>query len=143
MTQTTLVIPTTVWVEPVTQTEAIAGERRCHRRYDINLEVRWKLLRRRKVVDAGAGRTVDLSSGGILFEAGQTLPGGFRVELSVSWPVLLHDVAPLQLVVLGRIVRSDERHAALRMTQHEFRTLARSSQRRQEQTMNQLRADTQ
>ena len=38
------------------------------------------------------------------------------------WPVLLHDVAPLQLVVIGRVVRAAGRRAAIRMVQHEFRT---------------------
>jgi hypothetical protein len=51
------------------------------------------------------------------------LPFGLNVELSISWPVLLHNVAPLQLVVSGRIVRSDGNRAAIRMTQHEFRTV--------------------
>jgi c-di-GMP-binding flagellar brake protein YcgR len=123
----------TSWTDVMPQTtDGIAGERRYDRRYDIELDVRWKLLRRRKVVDTGTGRTVDLSSGGILFEAGRALPPGLDVELSVSWPVLLHDVAPLQLVVTGRIVRSDERHVALRTIQHEFRTMA-SPEHRQTQ----------
>ena len=125
-------IPMTSWIDVMPQTDGIAGERRYDRRYDIELDVRWKLLRRRKVVDTGTGRTMDLSSGGILFEAGRALPPGLDVELSVSWPVLLHDVAPLQLVVTGRIVRSDERHAALRTIQHEFRTMA-SPEHRQTQ----------
>ena len=46
------------------------------------------------------------------------------MELSISWPVLLHNVAPLQLVVCGRIVRSDGKRTAIRMVQHEFRTVA-------------------
>ena len=118
--------PATTWGEQATQTEAIAGERRHGRRYDIELEVRWKLIRQRKVMEAGVGQTVDLSSSGILFEASRTLPAGLNVELSISWPVLLHNVAPLQLVVRGRIMRSDGRRVALRMTQHEFRTMASS-----------------
>ena len=113
--------------------EAIAGERRHDRRYDIELEVRWKLILRRKVMEVGVGRTVDLSSSGILFEAGRTLPAGFNVELSISWPVLLHNVAPLQLVVLGRIVRSDGRRVALRMIQRKFRVMASSPEHHQSQ----------
>ena len=92
-----------------------------------------EVIRRRKVVETGIGRTVDLSSGGILFEAGRTLTAGLNVELSVSWPVLLHNVAPLQLVVMGRIVRSDGRQVALRMIQHEFRTMASNPEHRQTQ----------
>src|SRR5437870_3789431 len=86
--------------------EKIGGERRGDRRYDLSLNVRWKLIRRRRVLEMGAGITIDLSSGGILLETDRQLPIGLNVELSISWPVLLHNVAPLQLVVVGRVVRA-------------------------------------
>ncbi len=122
------------WNEANKRTDAIAGDRRRERRYGIELELRWKLVHRRKVLENGVGRTIDLSSGGILFDARQNLPAGLNVELSVSWPVLLHNVAPLQLVVIGRIVRTDGCHAALRMTQYEFRTIASAPERHQPQS---------
>ena len=102
--------------------EQIGGDRRQDRRYFIQLDVRWKLIRRRRVLDTGTGSTVDLSSGGILFDAGRELPPGLNVELSISWPVLLHNVAPLNLIVTGRIVRCLGSRIAVRMNQHEFRT---------------------
>ena len=74
------------------------------------------------VVESGSGRTHDLSSHGILFEAGRRLSAGRFLELSISWPVLLHDTAPMKLVVSGRVVRSDGTLAAIRMTRHEFYT---------------------
>ena len=117
------------WGEQVKPAEKVAGDRRFDRRYDIQLELRWKLVRRRKVMEVGVGRTMDLSSRGILFDAGQPLPVGMNVELSIAWPVLLHNVAPLQLVVLGRVVRCDRGRTALRMTQHEFRTMAHAERR--------------
>jgi hypothetical protein len=104
--------------------DAIAGERRQDRRYALHLDVKWKLVRRRRVLDAGTGHTIDMSSGGILFDAGRHLPEGLNVELSVTWPVLLHNVAPMQLLAVGRIVRSAGLRAAIQMSQHEFRTLA-------------------
>jgi hypothetical protein len=102
--------------------DRIAGDRRKDRRYPVELALRYKLIRRRRVLESGAGHTVDLSSGGILFQAERPLQPGLNVELSIDWPVLLHNVAPLRLVVTGRIVRSDERGVALRSVQHEFRT---------------------
>jgi hypothetical protein len=102
--------------------ELIAGDRRQDRRYTIQLDCRWKLIRRRRVLDTGTGQTVDLSSGGLLFNAGRHLPEGLNVEISVSWPVLLHNVAPLQLIVSGRIVRARGGMIAIRTIQHEFRT---------------------
>ncbi|MGA3099680.1 MAG: PilZ domain-containing protein, partial [Bryobacteraceae bacterium] len=98
---------TTLWGGPSKEEQTIAGDRRGDRRYEIRLEARWKLVRRRKVLETGSGRTLDFSSGGVLFEPGRQLPVGLNVELSISWPVLLHNVAPLQLVVYGRIVRSN------------------------------------
>jgi len=109
--------------------EKIAGDRRSDRRYDIALDLRWKVIRRRRVLDAGTGTTLDLSSGGILFETDRQLPQGLNVELSISWPVLLHNVAPLQLVVTGRIVRASGRRTAVRMMQHEFRTAKQPAER--------------
>ena len=104
--------------------DTIAGERRQDRRYALHLEVKWKLIRRRRVLDTGTGQTIDMSSGGILFDAGRHLPEGLNVELSVTWPVLLHNIAPMQLFATGRIVRSSGRRVAIRTSQHEFRTLA-------------------
>jgi hypothetical protein len=102
--------------------EHISGERRDNRRYGLILDLKWRLVRRRKVLETGSGRTLDLSSGGILFEAGRQLPLGLQVEMSIAWPALLHDIAPMQLVVAGRIIRSEGVRVAIQMTQHEFRT---------------------
>jgi hypothetical protein len=117
--------------EDVNEVEGIAGDRRFDRRYQIQLELRWKLIRRKKIQDTGAGHTVDLSSGGVLFDAGRPLPAGLNVELSVAWPVLLHNVAPMQLVVSGRVVRSNGSQAAVQITQHEFRTVGIPADHRQ------------
>lgn len=105
-----------------TNEAAISGERRSDRRYSLLLEVRWKLIRRRKVLDTGVGRTLDLSSGGIFFDAGRQLPAGLNVELAVAWPALLHNVAPMQLAISGKIVRTEGTLSAVRISQHEFRT---------------------
>jgi hypothetical protein len=112
----------TGWGEQLKEIEGISGDRRNDRRYEIALELRWKLIRRRRVLDNGRGRTVDLSSGGILIDAGRSLPVGMNLELSIAWPVLLHNVAPLQLIVAGRIVRSAGNRCGVVMVQHEFRT---------------------
>jgi len=108
----------------------IGGDRRGDRRYALHLDLKWKLVRRRRVLDTGSGATLDLSSSGILLDAGRHLPVGLTLELSVSWPVLLHNVAPLNLFVSGRIVRSDGRLAVIKMVQHEFRTAGTAAEQR-------------
>jgi|SRR5579883_244498 len=102
--------------------DRIRGDRRDDRRYNLMLDLRWKLVRRRKVLESGSGRTLDLSSSGLCFEAGRPLPVGLNVEISIAWPALLHNVAPMQLVVSGKIIRSEGMRAAVKMVQHEFRT---------------------
>jgi hypothetical protein len=109
--------------------ETIHGDRRKDRRYQIFLELRWKLIRRRKVLFAGEGRTLDVSSSGLLFDAGRILPAGLNVELSVAWPALLREEIPLQLVIGGRIVRTQGNLAGIRIVQHEFKTLAGDARR--------------
>lgn len=106
----------------VAESDAISGDRRQDRRYHLQLELRWKLIRRRRVLDTGTGYTLDLSSGGVLFDAGRHLPEGLTAELWITWPVLLHNTSPLQLVASGKIVRAIGRHVAIQTNQHEFRT---------------------
>ena len=121
---------TMAWEKQPSEPQEIAGERRADRRYGILLDLKWKLVRRRRVLETGVGRTVDLSSSGILFNAGRHLPEGLNVELSIAWPVLLHNVAPLQLTVAGRIVRCEDCMIAVEMIQHEFRTAGIASEHR-------------
>lgn len=118
------------WDEQPREFDKIGGDRRVDRRYRISLDLRWKLIRRRKVRDTGVGRTIDLSSGGILFDATRPMPMGMNVELSIAWPVLLHNVAPMQLVISGRIVRAVGSQAAIHILQHEFRTMGVPSEHR-------------
>src|SRR3954454_24362073 len=85
--------------------EATVVNRRSSRRYPIQMELHWKLIRRAKLVTSGDGRTVDFSSDGIIFDAGCSLPDGLDVNLSIRWPVLLNGELPMKLVVSGRIIR--------------------------------------
>ncbi len=114
------------WGDDVQQVETIGGERRRDKRYGMQLQLRWKLVRRRRLIDAGTGCTINMSSGGIRFEAGREMPSGLNVELAIAWPVLLLNVAPMQLVITGRILRSGDGWAAIRTVTHEFRTFAAS-----------------
>lgn len=115
---------------PIERSHGIGLERRSDRRYELALTVRWRLIRRRRVLDSGTGTTVDVSSSGLLLETDRELSTGLMIELSIAWPVLLHNVAPLQLVVAGRVVRVQGRRVAVRMVQHEFRTAGVSLARR-------------
>lgn len=97
-------------------------DRRTKRRYPIHLEVHYKLLKHRRVERLGAGRTLNISSGGVLFEADSQLPTSGPIEVALNWPFLLHGSCNLKLVMRGRIVRTSERVIAIRAEFHEFRT---------------------
>lgn len=122
--------PNRGWGNKVQKAETIGGDRRSDKRYGMQLQLRWKLIRRRREIDAGTGRTIDMSSGGVLFEMGCEVPPGLNVELSIAWPMLLHNVAPLQLVVMGRVVRASSGRVAIRTTAHEFRTMGMHTSQR-------------
>jgi len=98
------------------------AERRSHSRYGVELDLHYKLLWRQRVRDEGTGKTCDLSTGGIFFRADRSLPKGWPVELAIDWPMRLDGICPLQLRVMGKIVRSSETGTAVKITHHEFCT---------------------
>ncbi|HMD49840.1 MAG TPA: PilZ domain-containing protein [Bryobacteraceae bacterium] len=104
---------------PPTRTGGRIDLRR-HRRYPIALEIQYKWTSSR-LEQLGAGTTVNISSGGVLFRSAQVLPTRCSVELALSWPFSLNDCA-LKLVMRGRVVRSDDQATAVQVTHYEFRT---------------------
>lgn len=98
-------------------------ERRSQTRYPIRLEVEYTLLSRGRVERYGFGRTLNVSSNGILFYAGDALPIGRSIKLAMKWPFLLEGVCALKLHMRGIIIRSDAKNAGVRIDHHEFRTV--------------------
>jgi len=97
-------------------------ERRTKRRFQIDQEVKYKMLYGQRIAETGVGRTVNISSGGVWFSTENMLTSGMPVELSLSWPVLLNDSCPMKLMIYGCVVRSNERGAAVAIERYEFRT---------------------
>jgi hypothetical protein len=98
-------------------------DRRTSNRMPIEREVRYKVLGGKKAVkQTGVGKTLNMSSGGVLFTTESALPEGERVELAVSWPAQLNDSLPLKLVAMGRLVRTEETQAAISIERYEFKT---------------------
>lgn len=104
----------------------IDRERRTKRRFQIEQDVRYKMLYGQRLAETGAGKTMNISSGGIWFTTEGMLTSGMPIELSVTWPVLLNDSCPMKLMVYGCVVRSNERGAAVAIERYEFRTSGRS-----------------
>ena len=95
----------------------------------IERDVRYKVLGGKKSVkQVGTGKTLNMSSGGVLFTTETTLPEGERIELGrptdrqLNPLAQLNDTLPLKLVALGRLVRTDETSAAISIERYEFKT---------------------
>lgn len=111
--------------------DTLAFEQRLHPRYPIVLDVEYRLINRGRIERLGSGRTLNISSGGVLMEVPEQMPSGGLIELLLNWPFLLEGVCPLKLVMRGRIVRCDANGVAIKARHHEFRTAgARSNQAR-------------
>jgi hypothetical protein len=98
----------------------ILAERRVKYRYDLDLRVRFRCCADSSHF-TGTGRSVNLSSGGVLVASNHAVSVGELVEMSIEWPLLLHDRVPLQLFAVGRVLRRDLLHFAASFERHEFR----------------------
>jgi hypothetical protein len=67
-----------------------------------------------------------MSSGGVLVAYRHNIRAGTRVELNIEWPGLLDGQVPLQLVAMGRVVRSDPSSFAMVLGRYQFRTTRRT-----------------
>jgi hypothetical protein len=99
-----------------------SSERRNADRFPIEREVRYRILNKRSSHEEGTGRTINISSNGVLFTTDQILIPGKRLELSISWPAQLDNKCQLKLVARGRVARLEQGRAAIEIQQYEFRT---------------------
>jgi hypothetical protein len=97
-------------------------ERRGATRFPVQQDVRYRLVHSKTGVVAGSGTTLNMGSGGILFTTEEQLPLGQPIEVFVNWPARLDGTCPLQFVVTGRVVRSEDNQAVVRIDRYEFRT---------------------
>ena len=97
------------------------GERRASMRFPIEREVQYKVANGGGAPKSGIGKTVNISSGGVLIAAPEALVPGKRIELSISWPALLDGRYALRLVARGWIKRCRGTNVAVEIGDHEFR----------------------
>ena len=99
-----------------------SSERRGSSRFPIEREIRYRVLNKKSNQESGSGKTVNISSTGILFTTEHVLLPGRTLEVSVSWPAHLNNNCPLKLVARGRVVRFEPGKAAIEIQHYEFRT---------------------
>lgn len=97
-------------------------ERRSAERYAIQREVRWRLKSKRTREAPTAGRTVNISSSGVLFTTSAFAVPGIVVEVAISWPAPMDGDGELQLIARGRLTRCNGGLAAVHFQQREFRS---------------------
>lgn len=100
------------------------ADRRQSDRFPIQREVQYRVTNKRSGEESGDGKTVNISSSGVLFTTEHMLSPGRRLELSISWPAQLNDKCGLKLIARGRVVRYEGNCAAMEIQQYEFRTQA-------------------
>lgn len=99
-----------------------SNDRRHSDRFPIERDIRYKVVSKRGGEEAGEGKTLNISSSGVMFTTRQILVPGRRLEVSISWPAQLNNKCALKLVARGRVVRYEEGCAAIELQQYEFRT---------------------
>jgi hypothetical protein len=106
----------------LTASDTDTSDRRSKARFQIRREMRYKVRGKGRALQSGSGSTVNIGSGGVAFRSDQPLAAGVPVELSISWPALLHEVCPMRLIVFGHILRVEDRNAVCSVERYEFRT---------------------
>ncbi len=99
-----------------------SGDRRHTDRFPISQELHYRVLSKRTADETGTGRTINISSTGVLFTCQHVLLPGRRLEVAINWPAQLNTKCALRLVARGRVVRFEDGQAAMEIQQYEFRT---------------------
>jgi len=100
------------------------NERRAKSRYPVELNVRYQTISGPDTV-VGFGRTVNMSSSGMLMTCAKKLAEGSRLKMFVEWPSLLNGATPLQLIMVGSVVRCTKFGMSVSFESYQFRTMAR------------------
>ncbi|SRR5580692_3012044 len=108
------------------RTDIIHGDRRGDRRYAHEMELQFSYTLSGATY-FGSGLTADLSRTAVRFVTDDPPPRGADVELRISWPFLLQNVCPLELVVRGTTTTTSERGTILELNHYEFRTCGQRS----------------
>lgn len=99
-----------------------SSDRRESSRFPLREDLKYKLLHSKNQEISGAGTTLNIGSGGILFTTEEMLPVGRTVELSVNWPARLDGTCALKFVAVGRVIRAEPHRAAVRIERYQFKT---------------------
>ena len=101
-------------------------DRRYRRRYPVIVDITYSLAPSGHV-QVGRGRTINLSSGGGLFEAEVAIPVNASIELSISWPGRSDPQIQFELHATGKALRVGDSRVAVKFDRSIFRTARHAS----------------
>jgi hypothetical protein len=107
------------------------NDQRSNHRYPIEVALEYRAVLPNRSVVTGFGGTINLSSGGVLFQSESSLPAGVAIELMIAWPARFESLAGLNLHAMGKTVRTQDNCTAVVVHRHEFRTRGMGSIHRQ------------
>jgi PilZ domain len=94
-------------------------ERRSRIRFPIVLGARYVVIGENKL--EGTGRTVNISSHGVLMSSAREISPDTSITIVIDWPVLTGSVHHVALHIHGTVVRSDHGLVGVRFSHHELR----------------------
>lgn len=104
---------------------SMSNERRVKCRYPLELNVRYQTVGAAGPI-SGVGQTVNMSSGGMFLACPGNIPEGTRLKTFVEWPSLLNGTTPLQLIMVGTVVRSTALGVSIALESYQFKTMSRA-----------------
>lgn len=95
-----------------------ATDRRAYVRYPIELDLWFRATLEDGTALTGTGRSVNISSHGMLLRSDVQLKADAHIYAEVKWPARSEDGPPLVLAISGRILRCVGTKVALRIRRH-------------------------
>jgi len=95
-------------------------ERRRRIRFPIALSARCLVIGQQETEDACW--TLNISSHGALITSTPAVRPGTRIGVVMDWPILIGNLCPLALHILGKVVRSEDGMIAVQFSTYELRT---------------------
>lgn len=93
-------------------------EQRKSKRFDLKLP--FELIRKDRQEVTRSGATRNMSSMGVLFDAGSGVEVGDSIEYIITLPTSTDGGAELRLRCLGKVIRSDNGSTAATLERYEF-----------------------
>jgi hypothetical protein len=93
----------------------------------MDLGVRYRRVKGKRILAVGVGNTVEVSSNQIRFTTQWPLLPGDRVQLAVDWPVKLDNSVLMKLEIYGCVVESESGTATMEIARYDLRTRSQNA----------------